>query len=122
MEVEEYSYKHPTSFVISGATQSGKSTFVHNLLINKNKLIRPTPKATYIVYKIWQKIYSEIAKTSSVTKFIQGIPEKNELHNLLSKHKDDGGSIIIFDDMGTEIKENIAMFNDLITVLSHHLK
>ena len=122
MEVEEYSYKHPTSFVISGATQSGKSTFVHNLLINKNKLIRPTPKATYIVYKIWQKIYSEIAKTSSVTKFIQGIPEKDELHNLLSKHKDDGGSIIIFDDMGTEIKENIAMFNDLITVLSHHLK
>lgn len=122
MEVEKYSFNHPTSFVVSGATQSGKSTFVQNLLINKNKLICPTPKATYVVYKIWQKIYTEMSKMGTVTQFIQGIPGQQELHNLLNKHKDDGGSIIIFDDMGTEIKENLVMFNELITILSHHMK
>ena len=122
MEVEQYSFKHPTSFIVSGATQSGKSTFVQNLLANKNDLICPTPKVTYMVYKIWQPIYTEMSKMGSVTKFIQGIPEMKDLHNLLSSHKDDGGSIIIFDDMGSEVKEHTTLFNELFSVLSHHLK
>ena len=39
MEVEQYLFKQPTTFIISGATQSGKSTFVQNLLINKKKYL-----------------------------------------------------------------------------------
>ena len=62
MEVEQYLFKHPITFIISGATQSGKSTFVQNLLINKKNLIcpppppPPTPKTTYLFYRIWQPI------------------------------------------------------------------
>ena len=97
MEVEQYSFKHPTSFIVSGATQSGKSTFVKNLLANKNDLICPTPKVTYMIYKIWQPIYTEMLEMGLVTKFIQGIPEMKEIHTLLSSHKDDGGLIIIFE-------------------------
>ena len=122
MEVEQYSFKHPTSFIVSGATQSGKSTFVKNLLANKNNLICPPPKVAYMIYKIWQPIYSEMLEMGTVTKFIQGIPEMCEIHNLLSIHKDDGGSIIIFDDMGSEVKEHTTLFNELFSVLSHHLK
>ena len=39
MEVEQYLFKQPTTFIISGATQSGKSTFVQNLLINKKNYL-----------------------------------------------------------------------------------
>ena len=76
MEVEQYLFKQPTTFIISGATQSGKSTFVQNLLINKKKFVNPPPKTTYLFYKIWQPIYTEMAKMGTVTKFIRDIPEK----------------------------------------------
>ena len=122
MEVEQYTFNHPTSFIVTGATQSGKSSFCKNLLINKKHLIHPTPKVTYLVYKIWQPIYSEMEKMGIVTKFIQGIPEMDYLIDLLSSHTNEGGSILIFDDIGSEIKDNIDNFIQLFTVYSHHLK
>ena len=122
MEVEQYSFTHPTSFIVTGATQSGKSSFVKNLLDNKKSLILPPPKVTYLVYKIWQPIYSEMEKMGTVTKFIQGIPDMEYLIDLLSSHTNEGGSIIIFDDIGSEIKEHIVNFTQLFTVYSHHLK
>ena len=45
MEVEQYSFKHPTSFIVSGATQSGKSTFVKNLLANKKQFNMSSTKS-----------------------------------------------------------------------------
>jgi len=122
MEVEQYSFTHPTSFIVTGATQSGKSSFVKNLLDNKKSLILPPPKVTYLVYKIWQPIYSEMEKMGTVTKFIQGIPDMEYLIDLLSSHTNEGGSIIIFDDIGSEIKEHIVNFTQLFSVYSHHLK
>ena len=122
MEVEQYSYKHPTSFIISGATQSGKSTFVKNLLINKENLIQPPPKVTYLIYKIWQPIFTEMQEMGLVTKCIEGMPDMDELFNLLRGHKNNGGSIVIFDDMGTEIKKHHEKFIELFAVFSHHIK
>ena len=103
MEVEQYIYSHPTSFIVTGATQSGKSSFCKNLLANKDSLRQPTPKATYLIYKLWQPIYSEMEKLGLVTKFIHGIPEMDVLIEILSSHTDDCGSILIFDDIGSEI-------------------
>ena len=122
MEVEKYSFSHPTTFIVTGATQSGKSTFCKNLLANKETLIQPTPKVTYLIYKIWQPIYTEMEKMGLVTKFIQDIPEMDFLIELLSSHSDEGGSILIFDDIGSEIKEHIVNFTQLFSVYSHHLK
>ena len=122
MEVEQYIYSHPTSFIVTGATQSGKSSFCKNLLANKDSLIQPTPKATYLIYKLWQPIYSEMEKLGLVTKFIHGIPEMDVLIEILSNHTNDGGSILIFDDIGSEIKDHITNFIQLFTVYSHHLK
>ena len=122
MEVGQYSYIHPTSFIISGATQSGKSTFVKNLLINKEKLIQPTPKVTYLFYKIWQPIFTEMKEMGLVTTFTEGMPDMDELFTLLQRHESTGGSIVIFDDMGTEIKKHHDKFIELFSVYSHHIK
>ena len=62
MQVEEYTFTHPTSFIVCGATQTGKSTFVKNLLVNSENLLRPTPKVTYLFYKFWQPIYDVMKK------------------------------------------------------------
>ena len=96
MEVEKYSFTHPTSFIVTGATQSGKSSFVRNLLDNKDSLIQPTPKTTYFIYKIWQPMYSEMEKMGTVTKFIQGIPEMDDMINILSGHTNEGGVYYYF--------------------------
>lgn len=52
MEVQQYSFVHPVQFIVWEATQTGKSSFVKNLLDNKKSLMYPTPKVTYLVYKI----------------------------------------------------------------------
>ena len=122
MEVEQYIYSHPTSFIVTGATQSGKSSFCKNLLVNKDILFEPTPKATYLIYKIWQPIYTEMEKLGLVTKFIHDIPEMDTLIEILSSHTNEGGSILIFDDIGSEIKDHLTNFIQIFTVYSHHLK
>ena len=122
MEVEQYKFNHPTSFIINGATQSGKTTFVKNLLTNKNVLFKNPPKTTYLVYKIWQPLYLEMKQADLVTEFIQGIPEINDLFKIFSKHKDTNGCFFIFDDIFSDIKKQTDEFTQLFTVVSHHLK
>ena len=61
-------------------------------------------------------------KMGLVTQFIHGIPEIDVLIELLSSHTAEGGSILIFDDIGSEIKDHIVNFTQLFTVYSHHLK
>ena len=90
------------NIIISGATQSGKSSFVKNLLINKQKLLEPPPKSTYLVYKIWQPIYSELQQIGLINKFIQGVPEIEQLKKIFITHINEGGCIFIFDDIGEQ--------------------
>ena len=91
MEVEQYAFFHPTYFIVCGATQTGQSTFVKNLLVNSKTLIRPAPpktirpKVIYLFFKIWQPLYNEMKENGTVTHFIKYIPEMSELVELLKK-------------------------------------
>jgi GTPase SAR1 family protein len=122
MQVEKYQFHHPTSIIVTGASQSGKTTLVSKILREKNRLFTNTPPHTILIYKTWQPKYNALREDGIIQQFIHNIPEKEVFLNILNKHKDNGGSIIFFDDIGSEIKFNKQIFDQLFTVYSHHYR
>lgn len=103
-------WRHPFFAVVSGPSQSGKSTFVKRLIENRAQLINPKPAGVVWCYSQQQPLYSSLRYDPEIT-FMHGIPEDlSQLRNRL----------LIFDDLMTELKNN----KDLVMLTTrgcHHL-
>ncbi len=122
MEVEKYAFFHPTSFIVTGSSQSGKTTWVYNLLKNKRDLFKPNIPVTLLFYKTWQDKYDLMKAEGLVQYFIEGLPEQEDFISQITQYKNTGGCLCFFDDLGDEIKTGRINFVQLFTVFSHHLK
>lgn len=103
--------KHPTTVLVAGPTQAGKTEFVINVL--KHNLINPLPDT--IVWAYGHKNERQMEKIKLVapnTQFIEGIPELENLNPNLN-------NLIILDDLMDEVGKNPKCAN-LFTRGSHH--
>lgn len=99
--------------VLSGATRSGKSTFVKNMILNK-KLFSTYPDEIIIYYQSNPKQYQEIIdKAPAVVKLVEGIPASFNV----DPHKK---TLLYLDDTTNSIKRNIDSLTDLFCIDSHH--
>lgn len=103
---------HPFTCIISGPTQSGKSTFVEKVLINKSILINPEPEKIYFCYSLWQPIYDKLKSFVSNIVFFKGILNIEELNYKENK-------LIILDDLLSESEEDSNILK-LFHIDSHH--
>jgi|GWRWMinimDraft_13_1066021.scaffolds.fasta_scaffold01072_2 GTPase SAR1 family protein len=117
METYDASLKHPSSIIIAGQSGSGKSYFTRELLRNKNSFTPKPPKHVIYVYKEWQPLYDVMLKEQLIDEFIRGMPSEEKIKSIMKKHKKDG-SVMIFDDLMSDIGKPIA---NCFTVYSHHL-
>jgi len=102
----DISLKHPSTWIIAGATGSGKSVFTLNLLKNKNLLFKPSPPQFGILfYKTWQPIYDEMKEKKLIHLFKEGIPSEDELKSIFKSYSKIGGCFAIFDDLMVDIDE-----------------
>lgn len=116
----DISLKHPATWIISGQTGSGKSSFVHQLIKNKERLyLTRAPRCVILFYKEWQPLYDKMKNEGIIHSFIQGIPEEEQLKEIFMKYKPFGGCFAIFDDLMSNIDETMQ---NCFTVFSHHLK
>ena len=115
--VYDASMKHPSSIIIAGQSGSGKTFFTINLLQHKYTFTPKPPKHVIYVYKEWQPLYDRMRKEHLVDEFICGMPTEEKIKNIMKKYKKDG-SIMIFDDLMTDIGDSIS---NCFTVYSHHL-
>ena len=124
MQSQRYVYKHPTTFLLSGSSQSGKTQWASNLLRSKAELFEPQNIGpVYLFYKEWQKKYDDMTIDKTVSSFHKGVPNQKDFLQIISKHKNDNGCVCIFDDLADEItRKNNLDFNQLFTVYSHHYK
>lgn len=111
-----------TSFncLVSGASSSGKTTWVKNLLTLKSKLFTEEPAKVFLFYKIMQDIYLEMEETGLVNELInvnEQMPNLQEIVDMVHNYKDKGGSLLIFDDSMTDLNED---FEQLFCNISHH--
>jgi hypothetical protein len=113
-----------TSFncLVSGPTGSGKTTFVKNLLNLGDQIFTEKPKKVFLFYKAMQDMYLEMEKDGLIHEMIDvqdGMPSLDSIHDMVSPFKNEGGSMIIFDDSMSSVNTDFEL---LFCNLSHHDK
>jgi predicted ATPase len=111
--------KTPFNCIISGASKSGKTTLVRNLLSVRDSIFTSKPRYVVLYYKFMQDIYSHMHNNGLINEMVSLDDEDFTYENVLSKIKDhkNEGAMVIFDDTMTEISNN---FEQVFTNLSHH--
>ena len=115
MEVSEGVYdfrlENDSTMIITGPSKSGKTTFVIEMIKNKDKLFHNPIHNIWWFYGIKSPIHDEIKKLGVMMK--EGIPTHEDL-NAIKKH-----DLVILDDLQQETKSN----DDITSVFlkaSHH--
>jgi hypothetical protein len=112
-------FKSPSSFLLGGVSQSGKTTFVLNVLKNIDVLFQnPQCKQNVIFYyNQWQDAYDIFKNTKIVKQWINRLPTTDDIKEKTMLYKDNGGSILIIDDFAEKLDSAIV---HLFSVLCHH--
>ena len=105
-DVSEHTFITPTTIIISGATGSGKTTWLKKLLKHQN-LFSTKPEKIIYCYGVWQEAFEDMSNIE----FRQGldIPSK----------KEKGHMIVILDDLMSEVVKSSTV-QSLFTEGSHH--
>ena len=109
---------HPSTILISGVSRSGKTCFSKKLIENVNKVFKPTPpKYIILIYEEWQNMYDTLVDNKHVHLTMKGIEDFDYLKELMIEKKDQGGTLLMIDDQGSKIDQNIMK---IFTIYSHH--
>lgn len=108
-----------SNIYVAGATNSGKTYWVYNLLKNVNAMFPDDPPVKILYsYSIYQNLFSLMEKELDNIEFMKGIPTNEDIIKFSENRKH--GIIIIDDNMTHAGKSQII--EDLFTKGSHHLK
>ena len=110
----------PFNCIISGVSQSGKTTLVSNLLKLSDSIFTKKPERVFLFYKFNQSIYNEMISNELVHEKVEISDEALDyeyIHLLVNPYKSSNGSLIIFDDSMSDISND---FTQIFTNLSHH--
>ena len=110
----------PTTIALYGPTQSGKTSFVLNLLKHSNKMFTEKVDEIYYCYEAWQECYNTIKHVDGVDKVLmyKGMPSVDQCKkwSYMKQHV-----IVVFDDLMTELSNDKDMIK-FVTVYSHHMR
>jgi predicted ATPase len=112
--------KAPFNCIVSGASKSGKTTLVYNLLAMSEAMIEPKPQHVILYYKYMQDIYQEMLDKNYVQELISTDSNDFNIQTIVEKvaaYKNNGGSMIIFDDSMADLIDD---FDQIFTNVSHH--
>jgi hypothetical protein len=110
----------PFNCIISGVSQSGKTTLVSNLLRLSGSIFTKKPSKVLLFFKFNQAIYTEMIQNGLIHELIEINDETLDYDNIVervSPYKSGQGSLIIFDDSMSDITSDFAQ---IFTNLSHH--
>ena len=108
------SFRHPTTILIAGPTQAGKSFFFNQVL--EQQLIQPSPSRIIYVYGHSHPDLANLKRLYESVEFVQGI--KNFLP-LLSTIDPSERNLVVLDDQMVEAGK-LEEISDLFTKGSHH--
>lgn len=110
----------PFNCIISGVSQSGKTTLVYNLLKLSGSIFTIKPSKVFLFYKFNQPIYEEMEINGLINELVEINEETLSYDNItrmVNPYKKNGGSLIIFDDSMSDVTDDFAQ---IFTNLSHH--
>lgn len=100
----------PCTFILSGCTSSGKTTFIRKLITNANDMFTSKPNRIVYFYGCYQPIFEEMPEVL----FVKGLPDTFEEYFDPLNH-----NLLIIDDLQDEVAQSKAVEN-LYTRESHH--
>ena len=106
IQMHPYLFKSPSTIVISGATGSGKTTFLRKILKQADLFSTPPDRVVYC-YGAWQPIFNDM----SDVEFRCGVD--------IPTTKTDQHTIIVLDDLMNDVFRSKTA-EDLFTKGSHH--
>ena len=65
-----FSFVHPTTIVLAGPTQCGKTHFLVTAILDRR--FRPEPQRIVWIYGEWQQVYEELAQQLPHIQFVKG--------------------------------------------------
>ena len=107
-ELRAFSFQHPCTVLICGATGCGKTHFLFRVLVHKSDLFNERIDEIIYCYGMWQERFQKFHESIH---FHEGILDVKDLPN------DGKNRIVIFDDLMHEISEEISKS---FTKYSHH--
>jgi len=109
-------FKTPLSLILSGASFSGKTFFLAELIKNKSKMFIPEPVEILFVYSAWQEIYNDLEKQIPGIRFVNRIPSKEEIEQFTEDNKP---RMLCLDDQMTRL-DGCPHIIDYFTIYTHH--
>ena len=109
----------PLSIVCAGPTMSGKSSFIKELLKNRDVMFTEKIDRIMYVYDVWNLLYEDIEKNVPNITFTNSIPSREEVD--LFAPEGGGQKLIIFDDQVSKMKK-CKHFSDFFMILCNNRK
>lgn len=106
-------FHHPSTWIIAGPSQSGKTFFTSRIL--KESLIEPSPSRIVWCYSIYQHSYDQLKAHIPSIEFHKGFDS-----NLLNSFQPEINNLLIIDDLMRESGKG-DLIADVFTRGSHHL-
>lgn len=106
-------FKHPSTWIVAGPSQSGKTHFVSKILTSN--LIEPKPDRILYAYSIYQPAYDQLLTHLPFIEFHKGLDV-----NLLNTFNPNQNNLLIIDDLMRESGDG-DLVGDIFTRGSHHL-
>jgi hypothetical protein len=115
--IDEWYFRHPSFTIVCGATFSGKSTWILQLLRERYMLISPSVQRVIFIYSEEQPEYFQQLKlTVPGIEFVKGLEPVEDYLQSLSANVN---NLLIFDDLFQEALSS-KYFLDLTTKIGHH--
>ena len=122
MLFDSIQWVHPSTTVVAGPSNSGKTTLISRILENKNNLLTCSTLKTVLFYNQSQEIYRKWSGAGLIDYSQKGIPSLTDFEAIAKFYSNSEGAVIIFDDLGAQVLANLDFFEHIFVVLSHHLK
>lgn len=106
-------FKTPTSIMVSGPTQAGKTVLARRLLMNKHMLFDQEINKVVYCYGAYQPGFAELERNVENIIFVEGFPD-----NVMDLFDNQPG-ILVIDDLMADCSNDQRMA-DLLTKHSHH--